>query len=445
MSSSVSGASSNGLGQGIDVAAFVAAALAGDQANITQVQNQKSSLDDKNKALAQITTELQALQSAAFTLRDPLGSLSAQSATSSNTSVLGATASSTAVSGTHSIVVNSLATTSSYYTDPVATSSTTLTNGSFSFKVGTGAPTTVTIDSTNNTLDKLAVAINNLSAGVRASVINDANGSRLALVSNTTGAPGDLTVSGNTAGLNFNKAVIGANASLVVDGIPISSTSNTVSSAINGVTLNLSSPAPSSTVNVTVAPDTSKAIDAINQFVSAYNTAIKDVNSQFQVNADGTTGGPLNGDGSVREAQGTLLAAITFSISGNNGIVNLASLGVNLNNDGTLGVDQSKLTAILASNYSGVVNFLQATTTGFSQNFNTSLNSLVSSGSGALALDAQGISSASQALNQNISDLQSALNIKQDNLILVYSRVNAILQQLPLLQNQLSQQLGSFA
>jgi len=447
MASAVSGssASSTGLGQGIDVTAFVTAALSGDQANITQVQSQKTAVDSQNTALARITGELQSLQSAIFSLNDPLGSLAAQTATSSNTGVLNATAASTAVTGTHSITVTSLATTSSYYTDPVATSSTTLTNGSFTFKVGSGTPVNVTIDSTNNTLDKLAASINNLGAGVRASVINDANGSRLALVSQTTGAPGDITVSGNTTGLSFTKAVTGSNAALVVDGIPISSTSNTVTSAINGVTLNLNSPAPNSTINVTVSPDTTKASDALNAFVSAYNTAIKDINTQFTVNSDGTIGGPLNADGSVRDAQGTLLGAAAFSVSGNNGIVNLASLGINLNNDGTLSVDQSTLNSKLSSNFSDVQNFLQATGSGFAKNFNSSLNSLVSSGTGSLALDAQGLSSTSQSLNQTISDLQDALSIKQQNLILVYSQVNATLQELPLLQAQLSQQLAGIA
>jgi flagellar hook-associated protein 2 len=446
MSSAVSGASastSTGLGQGIDVTAFVTAALAGDQANINQVQSQKTAVDNQNKALAQITDELQSLQSAIFTLKDPLGSFSAQSAVSSNNSVLTATAASTAISGTHSVTVSSLATTSSYYTDPVASSSTALATGSFSIQVGSGAAAAITIDSSNNTLDKLAASINNASAGVRASVINDANGSRLALVSETTGAPGDITVSANTSGLNFTKAVTGSNASLVVDGIPISSTSNTVTSAINGVTLNLVSTSPSSPINIAVSPDNSKATDAINQFVSAYNTAIKDINTQFTVNSDGTIGGPLNADGSVREAQGTLLATAAFSISGNNGVVNLASLGINLNDDGTLSVDQTKLSSTLASNHSAAQNFFQTTASGFSQNISSALDSLVASGTGALTLDSQGLSQTSQSLNQTISDLQDAFNTKQSNLILVYSQVNATLQELPLLQAQLSQQLAS--
>jgi len=449
MSSVVSGASTSnttGLGQGIDVNAFVTAALSGAQANITQVQNQQTAINNQSTALAKITTDLQNLQSAAFALGDPLGALSAQSANSSNTNILNATASSTAISGTHTITVDSLATTSSYYTGAVASSSTPLANGSFTIQVGSSAPVGVTIDSSDNTLDGLASAINNLNAGVTASVVNDANGARLAIVSNTTGAPGDLTVTGKNSGLTFTKAVTGSNAALVVDGIPISSTSNSVTGAINGITLSLGSANPNSPVTVSVAPDTTNATNTINQFVSAYNTAINDINTQFQVNTTtNTVGGPLNSDGSVNDAQGTLLSAIAFATTGNGGVVNLASLGINLNNDGTLTVDQSALSSALAGNYSAVQNFLQNASTGFVQNLNDSLSSLVDPGTGSLTLDAQGLTATSQSLGQTISDLQDSYNTQQQNLILVYSQVNTTLQELPLLQAQLSQQLGTIA
>src|SRR5882724_1423622 len=212
--------SSTGLGQGIDVNTFVQSALSFDQANITQLQTQQTIVDAQSKALSQITSDLNALESTVFSLKDHLGSLASQTAASSNTGVLTAAASSSALAGVHDVTVNSLATTSSYYTDAVASSATAFAAGSFQFQVGNRTPVSVTVDSTNNNLD----------AGVRASVINDANGARLALVSETTGAPGDLAVSANTTGLKFNKAVTGTNASLVVDGVPISSTTNSVAS-----------------------------------------------------------------------------------------------------------------------------------------------------------------------------------------------------------------------
>lgn len=449
--SSLSGALANtssssgtsGFGQGINVQQFVQFALANQQANITALQNQQTSLNSQSAEITKISTDLSNLDNAVFALNDPLGALSSQVATSSNSVVVNATASSTATPGSHTVVVNSLATTSSYYTGALASSSSAITAGVFQVKVGTNPPATVTVNSTNNTLSQLAATINNQNIGVTASVIQDSNGYRLALVSAASGAPGDISVSGNTTGLSFTKAVTGTNASLVVDGIPISSASNTVSNVINGVTLNLGSPSPSTPVTVNVNPDTTQATTAINNLVTAYNTVINEINSQFNVAPDGSGGGPLEADNSLRDIQSQLLAAFSYSVPGNSGVVNLASIGVNFNNDGTLSVDNGKLSAALSSNYSAVQNLLQNTTNGFSQNLSTVLTNINGAGTGILSLDAQSITNTSQDLTKQIADLQASLATQQTSLTAIYAQVNTTLQELPLLENQISQQLAS--
>ena len=438
--SSTSGTS--GFGQGINVQQFVQYALANQQASITALQNQQTSLNSQSAELSKISTDLNTLDNAVFALTDPLGVLSSQTATSSNSSVVNATASSTATAGTHSITVNSLATTSSYYTGALASSSTTISPGTFQIQVGANTPVTVTVDSTNNTLSGLAASINSQNAGVNASVIQDANGYRLALVSTTTGTPGDLTISGNTTSLAFTKAVTGTNASLVVDGIPISSAGNTVSNVINGVTLNLGSPSPGTPVTVNVGPDTTQITGAINSLVSAYNTVVGEINAQFTVASDGSGGGPLEADNTLRDVQSQILGAISYSVSGNNGIVNLASLGVNLNNDGTLSVDNAALASTLSSNYSAVQNFLQNSTTGFAQNLSNVLSNVNSPATGLLSIDAQSITNTSQGITSQIADLQASLAVQQANLTKVYAQVNTTLQELPALQSQISQQLA---
>jgi len=175
-----------------------------------------------------------------------------------------------------------------------------------------------------------------------------------------------------------------------------------------------------------------------------YHTAIKDINAQFNVSANGSGGGPLEADGSLREAQSALLAAVTFSNTGNNSISNLESLGISLNNDGTLSVNQGTLATNLAGHFSDVQNFLQSSTNGFANNLDSLLTNLADPSAGTLGLDAKSLAQTSQDLGSHISDLQSNLAIKQASLILIYSQVNATLQELPLLQQQLSQQLASF-
>jgi flagellar hook-associated protein 2 len=438
-----SGSGTSSFGAGINVQQFVQFALAGQQANITALQNQQTGLNSQATEIRKISTDLSNLDNAVFALKDPLGILSSQVATSSNSAVVNATASSSATPGSHSVAVNSLATTASYYTGALTTSSTAITAGTFQVKVGSNAAATVTVASTNNTLSQLADTINNQNIGVSASVIQDSNGYRLALVSTASGAPGDVTVSGNTTSLSFTKAVTGTNASLVVDGIPISSASNAVSNVINGVTLSLGSPSPATPVTVNVNPDTTQATTAINNLVTAYNTVIGEINSQFNVASDGSGGGPLETDNSLRDVQAQLLGALSYSIPGNSGIVNLASIGVNFNNDGTLSVDSGKLSSSLSSNFSAVQNLLQNSTNGFSQNLSAVLTNINGAGTGILSLDVQSVTSTSQSLTKQISDLQAALLVQQADLTTIYAQVNTTLQELPLLESQITQQLAS--
>jgi flagellar hook-associated protein 2 len=426
----------------VDVQALLNAALAADQTPITNLQQQQTSIQTESTTLTAIEGDITSLANAVTALGDSNGGVSALTATSSNSSVLSASADSTAAAQNHTVTVNSLATTSSYFTDPVATSSTPIASGSFNISVGSNAPVTVTVVNTNNTLDGLAAAINGMKTGVTASVVNDANGARLSLVSNAGGSPGDITVSNNTTGLNFNKAVTGLNASLVVDGVPISSTSNIISGVIQGVTLNLGSALPNTNVNINITPDNTQAESAINTFVSAWNKVIQDLNTQFTVASDGSGVQPLESDGTVRDAQQQLLSAITYSIGGNNGFVNLASIGLNLNNDGTITVDSTALSSALGSNFSNVQNLLQGTS-GISTYMSTVLNQLTDPTQGALTLDLQGMTQSNQDLTNQISDMQANYQNQVTTLTAQYDQVQVALQELPLLQSQISQQLGA--
>jgi flagellar hook-associated protein 2 len=425
----------------VDVQALLNAALASYQQPLTVVQLQQTNLQNQTTALQGIQSDVTALASAVKSLSDSSGGISALSATSSNSAVLTASADSTALAETHSVTVNALATTSSYYTNAVASSSATIATGSFTIAVGTNAPVAVTVDNTNNTLDGLAASINGQNIGVSASVVNDANGARLAIVSKTTGAPGDVMIANNTTGLTFNKAVTGSNASVVVDGVPINSTTNTISGVIPGVTLNVNS-ASGTTVNINVAPDTQQATSAINQFVAAWNKSIQDLTAQFAVGPDGSGAQPLESDGTVRDVQQQLLSAITYSVGGNNGFVNLASIGVNLNNDGTLSVDSSTLSNALSSHFGNVQALLQGTA-GVATYMSTVLNQITDPTQGTIALDLQGMNQTSQDLANQISDMQATLQSQQQFLTQQYSQVQVALQELPLIQSQITQQLGS--
>jgi flagellar hook-associated protein 2 len=261
-------------------------------------------------------------------------------------------------------------------------------------------------------------------------------------VSSTTGTAGNITIANNTTNLNFNSAVTGANASLTVDGVPINSASNTISSVIPGVTLNLLGAAPGTTVSLTLSPDASQATTAVNSFVSAWNTVVKDLNSQFNVASDGTGGGPLEADSTLRGIQDQLLSAVTTSITGNNGLVNLASIGVNMNTDGTLTVDSGVLTNAISNNFTSVQSLLQGTG-GVATILSSALTQITDPSQGSIALDLQGMTTENQDLTNQISAMQTQLASQDQLLVAEYAQMQNTLDEMPELQSQITQQLGS--
>lgn len=426
--------------QTINVQSLLNSAISAAQAPLNLLQNQQNQVQAQSSALSSISTDMTALSTAVQALTNTSGAMNAVTATSSNTSLLGATADATALPGTHSVVVNSLATTASYYSSAVASGTTTLGAGGFQITVGSNAPATVTLSSQNDTLNTLAASINAQNIGVTASVITDANGARLALVSNTSGASGNFTLSNNSTTLSFTQAASGANGSLTVDGVPVSSTSNTVTGAIPGVTLNLAGAAPAQTVTLTLAPDASQASTAINAFASAWNKVIGDINAQFNVSSNGTGGGPLETDNNLRDIQNQLLSAVTYAMSGNNGIVNLASIGVSMNTDGTLSVDSGTLTNSLEANHAAVQNLLQGTS-GVGTFLSNALSQITDPTQGTITLDLQGLSQTSSDLGTQISTMQAQLATQTQALTQQYAQMQTTLDEMPQLQNEINAQL----
>lgn len=433
--------SGTSLGAGIDVTSVVQQILNADRSPETLWKSEQSTLNVQTTSWNNLNTNIKSLLDKVHGLADVLGVFTTRTATSSQPNVISASADASAAIGNHVITVGNLATTSSYYTSPLASSSTTFTTGSFNLQVGSNSPVTITVDGTNNTLDSLAAYLNAQHLGVAASVVNDATGARLALVSQSTGQPGDLAISANTTGLSFTKSASGTNAALTIDGVPISSASNTVTGALAGVTLQLTG-VSTTPVQLSIGQDTNGIKQAINDFVSSYNAVISAINLQFKVDPNTYTAGELASDSALRSVQTSLLKDITYSVSDNNGFVNLASMGIDMQNDGTLTVNDAKLSDALANHVSSIQNFFQSVSPiGFGSNFSTDLTQMTSS-QGLIQMDLKQIAQAQNTLTDQINALEDRLAIKETLLIKQYSQVNAALQQFPLLMEQITGQLS---
>jgi flagellar hook-associated protein 2 len=151
----------------------------------------------------------------------------------------------------------------------------------------------------------------------------------------------------------------GTDASLSVDGMNVTSSSNTVSSAISGVTLNLLGASPSTTLSVNVGYDTSAIETQVNGMITAFNSVISDVNSQNAYNtATNTTGGPLFGD-PVLEGLKAQLENSVLSQIGSGSYTSLASIGITVGSNGLLQMNQSTFESAVATDFQAVSNIFQ--------------------------------------------------------------------------------------
>lgn len=417
---------------GIDVATAVDDILYADRAPERTWEAEQATLASQTSALNQLDTEASDLSDALTALQNASGVLSTATADSSDSSIVTATAANGTTAATHTVVVNRLAVTGSWYSDSETSSSATLTAGSFDLTAG-GNTTTINVGGSSgvDTLDELATAINQQSLGVTASVVTDSSGARLSLVSTTSGSAGDFSIT-NDSTVGFTRSNTGTNASLTVDGVPISSASNTVTGAVSGVTLNLQSASSGTTVNVTVGSDISSVGSAIESFISAYNTLIADLNSQFAYNSGTGTAGTLQSDSVVQGLQSELLNATNYN-SGGSTLSTLGALGITTNSDGTLSLDTTTLENAIETNSSAVASFFQGTsgTGGFASSLNSVLDTYTDSSNGAFTVDLKSIASENAELTDEINTLETYLSSQQTLLTNSYNNADIEIQELP--------------
>jgi flagellar hook-associated protein 2 len=423
-------------GQGFDVASTVTQIQASEQAIETPWKNQLSALQAQDTVFTSLGTDLSTLTTSLQALTDFQGVLADKQGSSSNTDLLSLTsADATSVAGSHTVVINWLAQTSSEVSSAISNASDTL-SGSVTIQGHE-----FDIDSSDNTLSKLSAAINAADIGVKASVITDSSGSRLSLVSGTSGAAGQLMVTSSLSGaasgnITFQVGQTGKDASLTVDGVSVTSSSNTVSNAIPGVTFQLLG-SSGSEIQVEITNDNTSIATAVNSFVTAYNAVIKDVNAQEGKDSSGNPE-PLYGNPTLAMIQSQLTGSL-FAGTASGAISNITQLGIGMNNDGTLTLNVDTLNSALNSNFSDVVGFMQNSGS-FGQNMAKTLNNLgTQAPNGAVYLAQQQNSAQEKALNTDISNEDAVLAAQKIQLTNELNTANQILQSIPGQLNEINE------
>jgi len=344
----------SGLGSGLDIGAIVTALVNADKSpKQTQIDNATKTNTLKISGVGTLKSALTAFQTAMNNLGSKTNpAFSGYTATSGNPTVLGATSDNTAVSGTYSVIVNSLATGSKIASASFAGgAASAIPSGTLKISQN-GTDYNVDIPA-NSTLQSTRDAINKAQGanGISANIVTDSTGaSRLVISSSKTGAGSDMTVSG-IAGLEIDGTkTMGAtpaagdsgavnglakDASLTIDGLTVTSKSNTVTGAISGLSMNLLSvPNPLGTpVVVSVDSNTKGLQTSVQAFVDAYNTlkTTIDTLSKATPDEDGklTVQAAFTGDSLPRSLIADIRSQLTMPSTGTASTMSyLSQLGV---------------------------------------------------------------------------------------------------------------------
>ena len=342
--------SSLGVGSGLNVTGIISQLMAVQNQPVDLLQNQEASTQTLVSNFGQLQSALSTFQTA---MQGLTSASNYQSVTASvaNSSLASVTASSGASAGTYSLQVNQLAQAQTLVTAGQATSTGAIGVGTISFNFGTisggtatngkyGAGTiftnsgsaakTVTIDSSNDSVTGIAAAINAANIGVTASIVNDGSNTpyRLSLSSNNTGAANSMqiSVSGDAAlsnmlsqdpsgTQNLTETSAAQNAQFNLNGIAITSSTNTASNVISGVSLNLLATSTTPTT-LSVSQNNAGATNAVNSFVSAYNTIASTIQQATAYDSSTNQAGPLQGQTSVLSIMSQMQQVLNQPIPG---------------------------------------------------------------------------------------------------------------------------------
>ncbi len=407
----MAGVSSLGVGSGLDLAGILKGLMQVEQQPLINLQRKEISYQARISALGSLKGALSALQTSASNLLPPTGKNAAEKFTSfsasvASTDIASASASTGAAPGVYSLEVSQLAqsqrlvsaTPGAPPASPYANADSSIAAGTLTIDFGKfdgGVYTAeasrkleVVIDGSNNTLGGLRDAINAANGGVTATIITGTAGAQLVLTAKSAGSENVMRLSG-LSGFEFDPVAgstsmsqdpalggrAAQNALFSLNGIAASSSANTVTGVLEGVTLTLKKTNTGAPTDITVSKDTTSSLTAgINAFVKSFNEANTAIRSLGAYNAETKESGALQGQAIIRTTQAQLRSLVFGATNGGNpAYQRLSDLGVSFNKDGVLEVDSSKLNKAIENDYDAVLRLV----TNVGESFKTSLEPVV--------------------------------------------------------------------
>lgn len=461
---------SAGIGSGLDVESIITKLMAVEKAPVVQLQSEATKIQSKISAYGSVQSSVSAFRDAALALTKAT-TWSATTATSGDTSAVTVSSGSSAAAGTYSVSVKNLAVAQSAVSKSFASSSTVVGEGALTIDVGSwdigepGFKARATISAMNiaisatDTLADVRDKINAAGGGVSASIVTDASGARLVLSSTSTGVENGFRVTASGAGpaafaydvtdgsAAMERVQTAADAKVKINGLDITSASNTLNDVVQGLTMNLQK-VTTGDVQVSVAQDNTAIKGVISSFVAAYNGLSSLLKNQTKYDESTKTAGTLQGDSTAVSLQRQLRSVLTAPGTASSTFPNLSSMGLEIQADGTLRVSDTKLNAALAKLPEMKKAFANSDVAdsdndGFAQKLRA-LGDQVLGTDGGLAARTAGLNSTLKLNQERQDDITDRMTATEKRLRAQYTALDTKMAGLNTLSTYISQQIANW-
>lgn len=441
--------SSLGAGSGLDLSGLLDQLRDAERAKLQPITAQQERQETRISALGKLQSSLTTFQDSVAKLED--GSLFENVAATGGGDILTPDAQNAASPGNYNVEVTQLARAGTLATQRVDAPDQSIVDADGTLNLNFSSGNTVSVDvSAGSTLNDIRDAVNATdNAGVSASVINDGEGYRLSLNSDETGADAaiastnfsDTEVAGGNLSATPDTEITqaGLDAELSINGVAISSTTNQVEGAIEGVTLDLEA---TGTTTVSVAQDAEGVREAASEFVSSFNSLKDTIGDLTAYNASTDEAGALNGDRTPRTVESRLRGDLSEAI-GQGDLNTLNEVGISLQRDGKLELDEEAFNDQVDGNIGALSEFFVGPdgNGGFAGRIGSTVEELVGTG-GLVSRAVDSAESQLDRLDDRFARREESVENTVDRFRSQFSQLDSVVAELNQTRDYLAQQLS---
>lgn len=449
--------SSIGVGSGLPLDDLLSKIRNSENQALAVIGQRQSAAEAKLSAYGKLQDAVSALQTAAQAVAET-GTFGALKA-ASGSDAISATVDSTAIPGQYDIQVTALASAQTLVAAGRADQTSTIgADGSIAITLADGTIHTLDMTGQDTSLDGLVSAINaDPDLGVNATLINDGSATpyRLLLTARNTGTEAAITkieVTGNTdlqnfigydkAGgstSNFSEQAV-TDAQFSIDGISITSQTNTITDVIGGVDLTLNK-TTSSPTSLSITRDDTVATQAIEDFVTVYNSLQDTIQTLTAYDVANQTSSALTGDSLARRVQTELRSALNTASSGGTNPLSLSQIGITTDPiTGKLSVDETKLGDALSNDLQGVTS-LFTSATGAGKLMSDATDQFTRS-DGLFSITTEGLNTTISQMQEQYQTTADRIDQRMDTLRQQFIQLDTMVAQMNSISSYLTQQLS---